>query len=84
MQVVGLDVSLAERYARVIAADAAAEAIAQSQWQKLVDALVADLRDRDATTALTGAAAGCAALLAPAFPAVAGGPPQPRQHFHIV
>ena len=68
-------VSLAERYARVIAADAAAEAIAQSQWQKLVDALVADLRDRDATTALTGAAAGCAALLAPAFPAAAGGPP---------
>jgi putative membrane protein len=77
-------VSLAERYARVIAADAAAEAIAQSQWQKLVDTLVADLRDRDAATALAGVAAACAELLAPAFPAVAGAAPQPRQHFHIV
>jgi putative membrane protein len=77
-------VSLAERYARVIAADAAAEAIAQSEWQKLVDALVADLRDRDATTALANAAAGCAGLLAPVFPAAVGAAPQPRQHFHVV
>jgi putative membrane protein len=77
-------VSLAERYARILAADAAAEAIAQSQWQKLVDTLVAELRDRDPATALTGVAAGCAALLAPIFPTVPDGAPHPRQHFHIV
>jgi putative membrane protein len=77
-------VSLAERYARVIAADAAAQAIDQGKWQGLVDALVADLRDRGAAEGLTTAAASCAALLAPAFPAAGDASPQHRQHFHIV
>ena len=76
-------VSLAERYARVIAADAAAQAIAQSQWQGLVDALVADLSGRGAAEALAKAAAACAELLAPTFPP-AETAPQHRQHFHIV
>ena len=77
-------VSLAERYARVIAADAAAQAISQNQWQGLVDALVVDLRGRGAAEALAAAAGRCADLLAPAFPAAADAAPQHRQHFHIV
>ena len=77
-------VSLAERYARVVAADAASQAIAQSQWQGLVDALVADLRDRGSAEALANAAARCADLLAPAFPPASDEAPQPRQHFHVV
>ena len=77
-------VSLAERYARVIAAEAATQAIDQSKWQGLIDALVADLHDRGAAEALTNAAAGCATLLAPAFPARDDASPQHRQHFHIV
>ena len=76
-------VSLAERYARVVAAESAAQAIAQSQWQVLVDALVADMRERSPTEALTSAAARCADVLAPAFPPT-GGPPQHRQHFHVI
>ena len=77
-------VSLAERYARVVAADAASRAIAQSQWQGLVDALVADLRDRGSAEALANVAARCADLLAPAFPPATDEAPQPRQHFHVV
>jgi putative membrane protein len=77
-------VSLAERYARVVAAEAAAQAIAQSQWQGLVDALTTDLRDRGSAEALTKAAGRCADLLAPDFPPQSDAPPQHRQHFHVV
>jgi len=77
-------VSLAERYARVVAAESASQAIAQSQWQGLVDALVADLRQRDPADALAEAAAHCADLLAPAFPPASDAAPPHRQHFHVV
>ncbi len=77
-------VSLAERYARVVAAEAASHAIAQGQWQQLVDALVVDLRERSAPEALAKAAARCADLLAPTFPPVGDDAPQHRQHFHVV
>jgi putative membrane protein len=76
-------VSLAERYARVVAAETAAETIGQGQWQRFVDALVADLRERGPAEALASAAPRCADLLAPSFPAT-GAPPQHRQHFHVV
>ena len=76
-------VSLAERYARVVAAEAATQAIAQSQWQAVIDALVADIRERGTTEALTSAAARCADVLGPAFPPT-GAPPQRRQHFHVI
>ncbi len=76
-------VSLAERYARVVAAESAARAIPQDQWQALVDALVADLRARGPAEALASAAPRCADLLAPAFPPTSAAP-QHRQHFHVV
>ena len=76
-------VSLAERYARVVAAESAAQAIAPGQWQAFVDAVVIDMRERGAAEGLTSAAARCADLLAPAFPPT-GAPPQHRQHFHVM
>jgi putative membrane protein len=76
-------VSLAERYARVVAAETAAQTIAQDRWQVLVDALVADMRKDGPAEALARAARSCADLLAPAFPPT-GEPPQPRQHFHVI
>jgi putative membrane protein len=76
-------VSLAERYARVIAAESAAQAIAQGHWQAFVDALVVDIRERGPAEALASAASRCADVLAPAFPPT-GAPPQHRQHFHVI
>lgn len=76
-------VSLAERYARVVAAESAAQAVAQSQWQAFVDALVADMRERGPAEALASAASRCADTLAPAFPPT-DAPPQHRQHFHVI
>ena len=76
-------VSLAERYARVVAAEAAAQAIPQVQWQAFIDALVADIGKRGPAEALTRAAPRCAEALAPAFPPTAE-PPQRRQHFHMI
>jgi putative membrane protein len=77
-------VSLAERYARVVAAEAATKAIAQSQWQRLVDGLVADLPERGPAEALAEVAGRCADLLAPAFPPAGEPAPWHRQHFHVV
>jgi putative membrane protein len=76
-------VSLAERYARVVAAETAAQTIPQDRLQVLVDALVADMRKDGPAEALARAARSCGDLLAPAFPPT-GEPPQPRQHFHVV
>jgi putative membrane protein len=76
-------VSLAERYARVVAAEAAVHAIAQDQWQAFVDTLVADMRNCGPAEALANAAPRCADILAPAFPPT-GAPPQHRQHLHVI
>jgi putative membrane protein len=76
-------VSLAERYARVVAAEAAVQAIAQDQWHAFVDALVVDMGKCSPAEALASAAPRCADLLASAFPPT-GEPPQHRQHFHVI
>ncbi|MBV8474590.1 MAG: hypothetical protein JO107_01135 [Hyphomicrobiales bacterium] len=78
-----LYVSLAEHYARVVPAEAAAKAVAPSEWQALVDALVADLKARGPADALAKAAPHCATLLAPAFPPT-GEAAQSHQHFHVI
>lgn len=76
-------VSLVERYARVVAAEAAAGAITNAQWQGFIDTLIADLRGRGAAEALASAAPRCADLLAPVFPPTDVAP-QHRQHFHVI
>src|ERR1700688_885512 len=62
-------VSLAERYARVIADEGACGVVGAAQWQGVVDALVADLGSGETARAMSNAATRCADLLAPEFPA---------------
>lgn len=76
-------VSLAERYARVIAGEEACRLVSQAEWQKLVDALTANMAEDGARAALIGAAASAADLLAPHFPGQNGGASR-LAHFHIV
>ena len=77
-------VSLAERYARVVADEGAAKAIAQRQWQALVDQLLSEMKRGAIPDALIGAATRCGDLLAQHFPP-RDGAAQPIFHrFHIV
>jgi putative membrane protein len=75
-------VSLAERYARIIADDGAAGAIPQRQWQAIVDALLADMKAGAPADALIAAAGRCADALAAHYPP--GETARPGSHFHIV
>jgi putative membrane protein len=78
-------VSLAEHYGRIVADDSAAAAIGQSQWQAVVDRMLAEIKAGALGDALIGAASRCADLLAPKFPPGQGDPHRaPRQHFHVV
>ena len=61
-------VSLAERYARVVAGDEAARHITAQQWQGLVDGLTSDMAKGDLKTAMGAAAGRAADMLAPHFP----------------
>lgn len=77
-------VSLAERYARVIADEGACGVVSAAQWQGVVDALVADLRSGETARAMSNAAARCADLLAPEFPAIPEVATPRGQRFHVV
>jgi putative membrane protein len=76
-------VSLAERYARIIADDGAAKAVSQRQWKAVVDRLTAAMKAGRAEDALVGAAKECGDLLAQHFPAHDGGAPT-FQRFHML
>ena len=78
-------VSMAEHYGRIVADDGAAAAISQSQWQDVVDKMLADIKIGDVDDALIAAASRCADLLAPIFPpGQAEAQKQARRHFHVV
>ena len=77
-------VSLAERYARVIADEGACRFVSAAQWQTVVDELVADLGGGHIARAMSNAAARCADLLAPSFPANPGAAMPHGQRFHVV
>jgi putative membrane protein len=77
-------VSLAERYARVIADDGACRIVSAAQWQGVVDALVAELGRGETARAMTNAAARCADLLAAEFPPDPGRPAPRGQRFHVL
>ena len=77
-------VSLAERYARVIADEGACGVVSAAQWQGVVDALVADLGSGETARAMSNAAARCADLLAPEFPAIPDVATPRGQRFHVV
>lgn len=61
-------VSLAERYARIVADEAIASRVAQSEWQGAVDALVGPMRADRVADGLVEAIDRCGAVLAAHFP----------------
>ena len=77
-------VSLAERYARIVAGEAANRIISADQWQRLVDRLIQDLPAKGAHQALGEAAARCAELLAQDFPPNSAGPGPLGARFHEI
>ena len=62
-------VSLAERYARIVADDGIAARVQQSEWQGAVDALVAHMRDGRIADGYIAAIEACGTVLARHFPA---------------
>ncbi len=62
-------VSLAERYARIIAADELAARVPQSEWQAAVDALTAHMRDGRIADGFVSAIKACGKVLAQHVPA---------------
>jgi len=61
-------VSLAERYARIIADDGISARVPQSQWQAAVDALIAHMRDGRIADGFAAAIELCGHELARNFP----------------
>jgi putative membrane protein len=61
-------VSLAERYARIIADEGIAGRVARSEWQGAVDALVAHTRDGRVADGFIAAIEACGRVLASHFP----------------
>ena len=76
-------VSLAERYARIIADDGAARVIGQNEWRAIVDRLTGDMKGGATGQALIGAATSCGDLLARHFPPRDDAPPV-SQRFHML
>jgi putative membrane protein len=66
-------VSLAERYARIIADDGIAVRVPQSQWQSAVDALIAHMRDGRVADGFVAAIDLCGNELARNFPRTESG-----------
>jgi putative membrane protein len=76
-------VSLAERYARIVADDGAAKAVGQSHWKAVVDRLTAAMKTGATAEALIAAATECGDLLAGEFPAQAP-PTATFQRFYML
>lgn len=66
-------VSLAERYAHIIADDGLAEKITEAEWRETVESLIADLREGRITEGFVDAVGRCGELLARAAPPDGGG-----------
>lgn len=66
-------VSLAERYARIIADEGVAEHVAQNEWQEAIDALLAHMREDRIAEGYIAAIGKCGAILARHLP------PEPGQ-----
>jgi putative membrane protein len=65
-------VSLAERYARIVADEGVAEKVPQAEWQAAVDALVARAVRGETADGLIAAVEACGAILAKRLPAEPG------------
>ena len=62
-------VSLAERYARIVADDGIAAKLPQADWQAIVDALTVEMREGRIADGFTLAIAACGEILKAHFPA---------------
>jgi putative membrane protein len=77
-------VSLAERYARIIADDEIAKRVPQSQWQSAVDALIAHMRDGRIADGFVVAIERCGEELARHFPRTAGSRDRSPDHIYLI
>jgi putative membrane protein len=77
-------VSLAERYARIIADDGTSARVPQSQWQAAIDALVAHMRDGRIAGGFITAIELCGKELAAHFPRAAGGNDELPDRIHLI
>jgi putative membrane protein len=77
-------VSLAERYARIIADDGIAARVPQSHWQTAVDALIVHVRDGRIADGFVTAIERCGKELAEHFPRDDGSRDQLPDRIHII
>ena len=77
-------VSLAERYARIIADEGIAALVPQSEWQHAVDALVAHMREGRLADGFVAAIDLCGAVLAIHFPPNDANPNELRNRLHVI
>jgi putative membrane protein len=77
-------VSLAERYARIVADDGIAARVSQAHWQGAVDALVAHTRDGRVADGFVAAIEMCGAVLATHFPSSGGGKDELPDRIYLI
>ncbi len=77
-------VSLAERYARIIAGDEIASRVPQSEWQAAVDALTAHMRDGRIADGFVTAINACGKALARHFPRTDGSSDQLPDRIYLI
>jgi putative membrane protein len=77
-------VSLAERYARIIADEGIAARVPQSHWQDAVDALIAHTREGRVADGFIAAIELCAAVLVEQFPNTDGGPNELPDRIYLI
>ncbi|MDR3466964.1 MAG: TPM domain-containing protein [Xanthobacteraceae bacterium] len=77
-------VSLAERYARVIADDGIAARVPQQEWQAVVDTLVAHMRDGRVGDGFVAAIEHCGAVLSQHFPRTGAGRDELPDRLHVM
>jgi len=77
-------VSLAERYARIIADDGIAARVPQSEWQGAIDALVAHMRDGRIADGFIIAIEKCGNVLATQFPGNATDRNELRDRIYLI
>jgi putative membrane protein len=77
-------VSLAERYARIIADDGIAARVPQAQWQGAVDSLVAHMREGRVADGIIAATGLCADVLAKHFPAAGTEPSELPDRVYLI
>ena len=77
-------VSLAERYARIVADDGIAARVAQPEWQGAVDALIAHMRDGRIADGYIAAIDTCGAVLARHFPASKATPDELPDRIYLI